>query len=454
MGELVSGRAQLRARPGLGERGADAAAHLAMAFLALIMTAVSGYTTFMGMIRIVGADAPQDGIGSWLPLLVAGSITAVVQIGLTVLCWVAGRDFARSITRKADERLERVGLSASIGKLAAMTALLAICFTVSVFYSFNTYFNSMYSGKEERRVEAQAVPAVALQVSSLLNDAVSEKRTSSVDAIRSLASEGGYFAELDAIAKTVTEAGQRIDQRNEETMAREIEAQKQRVAEEFDERVRLEKIQDGIDAANARLGEIAAETSALEQSVVEGETRIVELRAAEKVSLDEAQKQLDGEADRPAGPGRLYASAVAQATRAANEAAALEARVSSEKDRLVSLAAERLEREKSVSLLQIEIAAGSGAKGGTIEGAMPAGSDAIAVAVETVEKARIAFEQKPDRNAYDFLQVECAGLKSLGGPDDEAREAPRHIVLQGASRKLQCCGRYLHASRRPTRSVQ
>ncbi len=171
------------------------------------MTAVSGYTTYMGMIRIVGADAPQAGIGSWLPLLVAGSITAVVQIGLTVLCWVAGRDFARAVTRKAHERLERASLSASIGKLFAMTALLAICFTVSVFYSFNTYFNSMYSGKEERRVEAQAVPAVAVQVSSLLNEAVSERRASSVDAIRSLASEGGYYAELDDIAKTVTEAG-------------------------------------------------------------------------------------------------------------------------------------------------------------------------------------------------------------------------------------------------------
>jgi hypothetical protein len=40
-----------------------------------------------------------------------------------------------------------------------MLLLLAICFGVSAFYSFNTYFNSLYEGKEERRVEARAVPA-------------------------------------------------------------------------------------------------------------------------------------------------------------------------------------------------------------------------------------------------------------------------------------------------------
>ncbi len=420
MGERVSGRVQLRVRPGLSERGADAAAHLGMALLALIMTAVSGYTTFMGMIRIVGADAPQDGIGSWLPLLVAGSITAVVQIGLTVLCWVAGRDLARAVTRKSDERLERAPLSASIGKIAAMMALLAICFTVSVFYSFNTYFNSMYSGKEERRVEAQAVPAVALQVSSLLSEAVLAERASSVDAIRTLASKG-YFAELEGIAKAVAEAGTRIDQRNAQTRMHEVEAQKQRVAEEFDERVRLSKIQNEIDAANARLAEIGTETAALEESRAGNQARIEELRTSENTALDEAQKQLDGEAGRPAGPGKLYASAVEEATRAANDAAALESRLAAEADRMAFLASERIELEKAVSLLQVEVGADTGSQSSLNDDALPAGSDVIGGATNTLEKARIAFEQTPDRAAYDRLQSECDGLKALGKPDEEAR---------------------------------
>ena len=187
----------------LGEKSADFLINLAMASLALLVTAVSGYTTYKGMIRIVGADAATSGAESWLPTIVALSITAVVQIGLTILCWVMGRDFARAITARLHERRQQVSVGTLFGKAGAMLTLLAICLAVSIFYSFNTYFNSMYEGKEERRVEANSVPAVALEVSTLLNEAIGDRKASDIGKISNLAKDSGYFAQLQALSQTV-----------------------------------------------------------------------------------------------------------------------------------------------------------------------------------------------------------------------------------------------------------
>ncbi len=433
MSESISNRKPAAMpRPSIGTRSADAAANLSMALLALIITAVSGYTTYKGMIRIVGADTPAQGLESWLPTIIALSITAVVQVGLTILCWVMGRDFARAITRKLHERRDKSSASASIGKAVSMLLLLAICFAVSVFYSFNTYFNSMYAGKEERRVEARAVPAVALEVSTLLNDAVSEHRAARVDALREMAEQGGFFAELKLVATTVTQAGDRLQQTIEQKKAEQLEAEKQRVAEQFDKRARLDMTQRTIDAANARIEAIANQITQTEAQVDERLARIAQLREEEQTQRAEADKQLIGEAERPAGAGRIYYSAMAAAKRAAEEAATLETAIAADRTLIDQLRAESLEVEKSVGIARVEIdASAPDADGAADKDGLPlSGAADIGLAVGSLEKARISFEQNPVRQAYDALQGECEKLKAIGSADEEAR-----LALEGTACK-------------------
>jgi hypothetical protein len=412
-------------RPSIGTRSADAAANLVMALLALIITTVSGYTTYKGMIRVVGADAPAQGLESWLPTVVALSITAVVQVGLTILCWVMGRDFARAITRKLHERRDKASTTASLGKAVSMLMLLAICFAVSVFFSFNTYFNSMYAGKEERRVEARAVPAVALEVSTLLNDAVGERRAATVDDLREMAVNSGYFGELGTISATVTQAGGRLQQAIEQMKAEQLEAEKQRVAEQFDKRARVDMTQRAIDAATARIEAIAAEIAQAETQIAERTAQIALLREEEQKQRAEAEKQLTGEAERPAGAGRIYYSAMAAARAAAGEAATLETAIQADRTRIEELRAESLEVEKSIGIARVEIEAEAPAEGnGGDENRLPvSGAADIQLAVDALEKARIAFEQNPLRPAYDALQGECEKVRTIGSADEEARAA-------------------------------
>lgn len=409
----------------LASRSADFLVNLAMASLALIVTGVSAYTTYKGMIRIVGADAPAAGIESWLPVIVAGSITAVVQIGLTILCWVTGRDFARSITARLHERKRRSSMATTASKMGAMLALILICLAVSVFYSFNTYFNSMYEGKEEKRVEARAVPAVSLQIATLLGEAIAEQRASRIENIRELAEASQYFVTLASLARTVEETAPRYAARFEKIRTEKIEAGKTRLEAEFDIRARIDSTTRAIDEKAGELAQLDARTLAAQEAVSLANQHIATLRAQEQLQREEADKQLRGDEERASGRGKVYAQSIAAAQAAALAIVIEQEAIATARRKIEELEGRRLELEKSIGLARLDIDAAN-PQAGTSEssGSLPISSvGAIAEAVAAMEGSRTAFEQTPSTSAYAALQSSCQVVREIGLGDDAARSA-------------------------------
>ncbi len=408
-----------------------------MASLALVVTAVSAYTTYKGMIRIVGADTPTSGIESWLPIVVAGSITAVVQVGLTILCWVAGRDFARAITARLHERKRRTSVAASAGKFTAILSLLLICLGVSVFYSFNTYFNSMYEGKEEKRVEARAVPAVSLSVSTLLGEAILEHRGSSIEKVRKIARETGYFQGLQDLADGVEATSPRYEARFAQLRAARTEAEKRRIETEFEVRARVDATTRAIEEQTAQLADVEAQIAATTQSIALLGERIVASRAEEQLQRDEADKQLRGEADRAAGAGKAYANALAAAQEAASSILADQQAIEAAKLQIETLDASRLELEKSIGIAKVDINANTAESLAVEESGLPIQSIAeIGDAVSAMESARQAFEQTPLTSSLGALQSTCQRVREIGMADDEARAAAESSACKPRSEAL------------------
>jgi hypothetical protein len=405
----------------IANRAADFMINSAMASLALLVTAVSAYTTYKGMIRIVGADAPGSGLESWLPIIVAGAITAVVQVGLTILCWVAGRDLARAITARMHERLRRTSIAASAGKFGAMLALILICLAVSVFYSFNTYFNSMYEGKEEKRVEAQAVPAVSLEVATLLGEAVSENQASSREEIRKLAEETGYFERMKQLGEDVAATTPWYSARFAEIEAARIEAEKQKIANEFDIRAKVSATEREIEARRQELAAKEVEILAAREAITQSEARIEALKAQERQHREEAAAQLRGDDQRAAGKGRAFARETAAADAALSAIGSEDAAIDGLKVQLDALENARLELEKAIGIASVDIA--NTTVGGTAlteEKLAVATVADIGAAVAALESARLRFEQLPVERRYGELQSFCEAARAIGAAVPDA----------------------------------
>ncbi len=429
--------ANTRPKESFASRGADFFINTAMASLALIVTAVSAYTTFKGMVRVVGADTPSVGFESWLPLIVAGSITAVVQIGLTILCWVAGRDSAKAITAKLHERKRRTSVAASAGKFGAMLSLLLICLSVSVFFSFNTYFNSLYEGKEEKRVEARAVPAVSLTVSTLLGEAIADHRAGTVEKIRELATETGFFSGFERLAETVAATEPGYEERFAEFRAAKAQLEKRRIESEFDLKAQVESTSREIEERSAELAKVELEIAGVRDSITQSSERIIILRTEEQAQRDEAQKQLLGEADRPAGAGKAYAKALAAAESAAASIVSEERSMEAARIKIGELDSRRLGLEKSIGIARVDMEASVSGEVLSEDQKLPVETvSQIGEAIAGMESKRSAFEQTPDTKALDALLAACLRVREIGLFDPQARPAAESAQCKPSSEVL------------------
>ncbi|MEZ5870468.1 MAG: hypothetical protein R3D32_01235 [Nitratireductor sp.] len=341
-----------------GEAGSDLA-EKAMYVLAILLALVSGYTTLQGMLRIFGNSNPVlSSPDAFFSTAAAFVITAVVQAALTVLCWVLGKDLARAFTAKMHEsNTNRQTTGAKIGRYTMMGVLVLLCLLISAFFSFNTYFNGLYKGDEERRIAEASVPDFGIEVGSILNQAVAEFRSSRRDEIMNAVRDSGYVERMNLLAQTAEANKGKLEDRVRQLNQERIDAEKEKIRLRIEAEQLTDKSRRSLGENQARIAEIDEETKRLNEGIEGLRGQIRELRDREKAARDEAECERAGCDGRKPGTGTKFNAALAEATKADRDAKALDNRINADLDSINKLGNERTELAIRVEQAQLDLAA-------------------------------------------------------------------------------------------------
>jgi predicted nucleic acid-binding Zn-ribbon protein len=139
---------------------------LGLAFCALIAASATMTTTGLGMYTIFG--------NPW----VAAVMTLLAEVVLFATSWILGRDIARLASGEVGKATTGRGLLGNSIRSGFLLATFALVFFICWFFSFNFYFNQMFSGGEDR-LEAEQLPHQAAdpaltQLGQLVDKAVAD----------------------------------------------------------------------------------------------------------------------------------------------------------------------------------------------------------------------------------------------------------------------------------------
>lgn len=389
-----------------------------MAVLATAVAVVSGYTTWRGMHRMFGASEPMfSSADALFANLATILLTLAIQAVLTILCWILGKKMARFFNRYTHDLVGRTSRTSQFLQSLTMAVLAGACLFLSAFFSFNTYFNGLYSGNEEQRIAENAVPTTAIEVQALLNQSVLNHREAERDRLVGIATDAGYLDSLDTIIALAGEAQAQINEQVAEFNRQRLEEERERIRREQEALAEQERNARSIEENEARIEEIGRELEELEDQNAGIPALISEKEAEETAFREEASAQEEGLGDRQAGRGTEWAAAVASADKVRAEITSLENRLAANKTRMEELLNERTNLRVIIGQAQLE-AGQEVVDGGN--GAVPRREEAPGVedirnveeAVSAIGEARIAFLDQPTPAAYRHLSELCNVLRS------------------------------------------
>ncbi len=314
----------------------------AMLTLAMMVTFISGYTTLRGMLRIFNFNEFDiSTVEGFFSVSAAAALTLVVQIALTVLCWVLGKDFARAITAKMHDFSARQTTGAKTGRFVTMGLMIVICLAISVFFSFNTYFNNLYKGNEEERSAKNAVPTFTIETRSLLIQSISDFRNKRRNEILKIATDSEFLPGIVKLKKIAESEQDTLNSRIAELSLKRRNAKLEEIKEKIKAKAKVAEKQRTAKESQIRIGAIDNEIKPLEQTIAQMRTEITEFEKTEKKHLGEAKAQELGLEGRTKGKGSEYHNALADAKAASINALAHKNRILSANDQIGKLRAER-----------------------------------------------------------------------------------------------------------------
>lgn len=166
--------------------------------VALVALAISFFTTSYGFYNIFSTQA------HWWAILIALGFGFLIQAVLGGSSWLLGQDIGRFASKLKHHRSTERSASVATVRILVTLAMFAPALALSLFLSFNTYFNHLYQGREEQRLQQARVPPF---VNNVISDLDAQVKAARESARQRLEAEtlSKWLPQLDTVAK---EAGQ------------------------------------------------------------------------------------------------------------------------------------------------------------------------------------------------------------------------------------------------------
>ena len=386
-----------------------------MGLTSLALSLASGWTTFEGMTNFTKS-----------PVL-CFLITFGVQGIMLVSAWMIGealislRQKKEGGTHPAGELFRSIFSGpATILKVWLIWMVFLFSMAISVFFSFDSLFSSIFSDEERRRageIRAQS------EVGAVLSDLKKRIETRKFEAIDTLLASNGwreYNGRLDELGKIARSAPERVEQQllsKLQAEQSEIAKHQETLAQAKGQKVALETRQQKISAAIARLKAdrptLSAEVTDLRQKVQEKQ-RLIDQKQAE--ALEESRGI--GATGRE-GQGPKFRAIKDQQRRLTAERDVLQTQKTLAANRLEALDSEISKLARELELLNGEVAKIEGQaavatrfiKAQSERQTQKTAEDLSATAsINSLDQSRDRFRQKPSQETFLNIQKNCTNL--------------------------------------------
>ncbi len=255
-----------------------------MGITSLALSLASGWTTFEGMTNFTKS-----------PVL-CFLITFGVQGIMLVSAWMIGESLVSSGKKQPGRAWQNLGPRAmNLLKVAMIWLVFLFAMAISVFFSFDSLFSSIFSNDERQRAgEIRAQNQVGAVLSDL-ESRIKQRRFEAVDTL--FASDGwkGYNARLDQLGKVARSAPELVEQQLLSKMRgeqAEIARHQESLAQAKGQKAALKSRQEQSQQAIARMRQdrpgLLAEVDQLRQTLREKQ------RLVDSKTLAEAAKEARG----------------------------------------------------------------------------------------------------------------------------------------------------------------
>lgn len=380
-----------------------------MGITSLALSLASGWTTFEGMTNFTKS-----------PVL-CFLITFGVQGIMLVSAWMIGESLVSSGKKQHTRIWQNLGPRAmNFLKVAMIWLVFIFAMAISVFFSFDSLFSSIFSNDERQRageIRAQN------QVGTVLADLKSRTEQRRFEAVDTLfASDGwkGYNARLDELGKVARSAPELVEQqlltrmRGEQA---EIARHQQSLAQAKGQSAALKSRQQQSEQSIARLRQdrpgLLAEVDQLRQSLREKQ-RLVDGKKAEAAKEARGIGQTGREGEGPKFRAlkqeerRLIAERdviKSQMDVAASRLEALDQRIAAQTRELALINGEVAKIEGEAAVAEKFIDAQEKRQSETIQQDLSA-----TASIDSLDEARDKFRQQPSRAAFLAVQQNCTDL--------------------------------------------
>lgn len=286
-----------------------------MVLLALAVTAVSGLTTLEGMASIFGVNnaaqtAFADNWVGWIASYFTAAapavlLTLVVQVGLTIICWVLGQDVGRALTAKRNEAYIKQGAVTKTARAVVIGIFLFLLAATSIFFSFETYFNHLVGRGDGGTTQLgktakDSIANYSADIEASLRKAIALVETNKRSRVIAEAEAAGFFKATNDIDEFLRENGDALSKGFNEIDKQRLSENRKKNNDAKSYRENQEKLKKNILDQKRLTGDVAD----LEDAIAEHE-RLVSLH------FELAEDQRLGRKGAKEGKGTIYLREIA-----------------------------------------------------------------------------------------------------------------------------------------------
>jgi hypothetical protein len=189
--------------------------------VALVALVISFFTTSKGFYNFFANDE------YWWAIFIALGFGFVIQSVLAGSSWLLGQDLGQYVSRLKDHAPPGRSGAVTFLRIVVTLSMFLPALFLSIFLSFNTYFNSLYHGPEENRLQQARVPPFISEVIVDLKKQIDAARKAAVDGLNTQVL-GSWLPKLTTVADEAAKAEQTIQQ----ALKQEAEGLRKRIADQ------------------------------------------------------------------------------------------------------------------------------------------------------------------------------------------------------------------------------